>query len=131
MGNLTFPQNSAFPILVFNAQEIVTMVVYLVGGFWLLFFFLGCNSFILCSAVSIWYFNYESPHDLGAPFGDSIWRLIRYHPGSVAITSFINCSLEILKIIANLLSFEADENDNGCTSLCLKCLSFIFCLFKW
>jgi hypothetical protein len=105
LGNFTFPNAVAFPVIALPASEIAMVVAFLVGGFWLVFFFLGCNSFILCSAVSIWYFNHESPHDLGAPFGDSLFRLIRYHPGSVAITAFINCIFEVVRIIANLLSF--------------------------
>jgi hypothetical protein len=30
-----------------------------------------------------------------------------------------------------LLSFEAGEEDTGCTALCLRCLNFLFCIFKW
>lgn len=105
LGNMTFPDSIAFPIITVQAKEIVAIVVYLLGGLWLAFFFLGCNSFILCSAASIWFFNHESRFDLGAPFGDSLWRLIRYHPGSVAITAFINCIFAIIRILATLFSF--------------------------
>ena len=105
LGSFTFPDNSAFPAIQLPPEIVVIMVVYLLGGFWLVFFFHGCNHFIICSAASIWYFNHESPHDLGAPFGDSLHRLLRFHPGSVAVTSLINGVFYIVKILAHILSF--------------------------
>jgi hypothetical protein len=131
LGDFTFPDNVAFPVIALPPTVITMVVIFLFCGFWLVFFFLGCNSFILCSAVSIWYFNHESAHDLGSPFGDSLTRLICYHPGTVAITALINCIFEVLRMIANLLSFEAGDEDTGCTALCLKCLNCLFCIFKW
>ncbi len=131
IGNLSFPDNIAFPVITLSTLNIVAVAGYLFGGFWLIFFFHGCEYFILCSAVSIWYFNHESPNNTGAPFGDSIHRLIRYHPGSVAITALVNGLLSVLAMIANLLSFEAGPDDSGLKLCCLKFLSFIFCIFKW
>lgn len=131
LGNFTFPDAIAFPVIALPASEIAMFVIFLFSGFWLVFFFLGCNSFILCSAASIWYFNHNSNYDAGAPFGDSLTRLVCYHPGSVAITALINCIFEVLRMVANLLSFEAGEEDTGCTALCLRCLNFLFCIFKW
>lgn len=131
LGTLSLPDNIAFPVITLSTVNIVAVVGYLVGGFWLIFFFHGCEYFILCSAVSIWYFNHENPSHTGAPFGDSIHRLLRYHPGSVAITSLINGLLSALSMIANLLSFDAAPDDTGIKLVCLKCLSFIFCIFKW
>jgi hypothetical protein len=107
LGNFTFPDYSAFPVISLPPEVVVLITVYLVGGFWLIFFFHGCNHFIICSAVSIWYFNHESPHDLGSPFGDSLYRLLRFHPGSVAITSLVNGIFYIVKILAHILSFKA------------------------
>lgn len=105
LGSFTFPDAIAFPVIALPVVEIVLMVVFLFSGFWLVFFFLGCNTFILMSAASIWYFNHNSPHDEGAPFGDSLSRMICFHPGSIAITALINCIFEIIRIIANILSF--------------------------
>lgn len=63
LGTFTFPNNIAFPVITMPPENIVLLTVYLIGGFWLIFYFHGCNHFILCSATSIWYFNHESPHD--------------------------------------------------------------------
>lgn len=130
-GDFTFPDNAAFPVIATTASQIIIVIVFVLGAIWLLCYFIGCNSFILCSAVSIWYFNHESQHDLGNPFGDSLSRLIRFHSGSVAITGFLNGIFAALSFIANLLSFEAGEEDSGCTACCLKFFSCICCLFKW
>jgi hypothetical protein len=131
MGNLSFPDNIAFPVITLSTVNIVAVTAYLVGGFWLVFFFHGCEYFILCSAVSIWYFNHEARSNMGSPFGDSIHRMLRYHPGSIAITALINGLLSTVSMIANLLSFEAGPDDTGIKLVCLKFLSFLFCIFKW
>lgn len=131
LGSFTFPGNIAFPVITMPPENVVILVLFLVGGFWLIFYFHGCNHFTLCSAVSIWYFNNESPHDLGAPFCDSLYRLTRFHSGSVAITSLVNGVFYILKIIAHILSFKAGKDDHGCTLVCIKILSCVFCIFQW
>lgn len=68
-------------------------------------YFHGCNHFMICSSVAIWYYNHESKFDLGNPFGDSLHRLVRYNTGSVAITSLVNGFLFILKLLAHIFSF--------------------------
>jgi hypothetical protein len=131
MGTFTFPNNIAFPVINLPPEYVILLIIYFTGGFWLVFYFHGCNHFILCSSVSIWYFNHESQYDLGAPFTDSIYRLVRFHSGSVAITSLVNGLFYIVKIIAHILSFQASKEDKGCTLVCIKILGCVFCVFKW
>lgn len=106
------------------------VVFFMVGGVWLVFFFHGCNHFMLCSAVSIWYFNQVGQNG-GAPCCDSLWRLSRFHSGSVAITALLNGLLFVFKILAAIFSFDARDDDSALVSCCLKCLNFLFCLFRW
>ena len=62
---------------------------------------------MLSSAVTIWYFITMNGGD-GAPCGDSIWRLVRYHLGSVTFTSLANGFFFIIKLLANLFSFSTN-----------------------
>lgn len=100
------------------------------GGVWTMFFFHGCNQYMICSAVAVWYFNHDSPYDLGSPLGDSFGRLVRYNLGSVAITALINGILFVLKIIVQILSFEANDEDGKCVTFCIKCMNCLLCLCK-
>lgn len=131
LGSFTFPNDIAFPVVELQSDIIIMISFFLAGGIWVMFFFHGCNHFMLCSAVSVWYFNYESNHDLGSPFCDSLDRLIRFHPGSVAITALVNGLFFIIKVLAHLFSFEAKAEDHKCTAICLKCLNLLFCAFNW
>jgi hypothetical protein len=131
MGTLTFPNNSGFPIINFDTDQIVTISIFLGGGIWSMFYFHGCNHFMICSSVAIWYYNHESKYEYGKPFGDSLFRLIRFNTGSIALTSIINGCLFILKIIAHLFSFKAEDKDHSIVACCLKCLNRLFCLLRW
>ena len=65
-GTLTYPNNDAFPDISLNGGQIAMISVYFAACLWMIFFFHGCNHFMLCSAVAVWYFNaidgvYHSP----------------------------------------------------------------------
>ena len=104
-------------------------VIFLVVSLWLIFFFHGCNVFMLCSSVAVWYFNNVKKGD-GAPCGDSLWRLLRYHSGSVVFASLLNGFFWIIKFLANLFSFDTKDDDNGVVTCCLRCLNCLFCVFR-
>lgn len=129
MGDFSFPNNSAVPTISLNEGEIAMLVIFLMVGLWLVFFCSGCNSFMLCSAVSVWYFNTLNGGE-GSPCGDSLWRMIRYHLGTVTFSSLFNGFLFIIKLLANLFSFDTKEDDGCLVSTCLKCLGCLFCVFK-
>ncbi len=100
------------------------------AGLWTIFFFHGCNHYVLCSAVAVWYFNHETKHEPGAPFGDSLHRLMRFNIGSVALTSLVNGLFFVVKILAHIFSFDTKEEDHFLVSCCLKCLNCLFCIFR-
>jgi len=99
-GDITLPDNLAFPVYSLPVTQIVLLAVYLAACLWVIFFFNGCNHFMLSSAVAIWYFK------SGSPCCESLWRLFRYHSGSVAFTSLINGVFFLIRLIANIFSFD-------------------------
>lgn len=105
------------------------LIIFSTVSLWIIFFFNGCHQFMLCSAVSVWYFLTMNGGE-GAPCGDSLWRLMRYHTGSVTFSSFFNGLLFIVKLLANLFSFSTNEDDSCLVATCLKCLSCIFIVFR-
>lgn len=130
LGSSQLIGGDAISTFSFTIPQMVMMGIFLASGLWSMFWFHGCNHFTLCSAVSIWYFNNESQYEQGNPFCDSFGRLLRYHIGSVALTSLINGLFFVIKLIAQIFSFEVKEEDNRCTALCLKCLNVVFCVFR-
>jgi hypothetical protein len=57
LGDFSFPNNAAFPDIYLTGGEIAAVVIFIVVGLWLIFFLHGCNHYMLCSSVSVWYFN--------------------------------------------------------------------------
>lgn len=123
-GTLNLSNNLAFAIFDLSVLPIVLISIYLAVSLWLIFFVNGCNHFMLSSAVAVWYFG------VGSPCGDSLWRLVRYHSGSVAFTSLVNGLFFIIRIIASVFSFDAKDDDSALVSCCLKCLNALFCIFR-
>jgi solute carrier family 44 protein 1 (choline transporter-like protein)/choline transporter-like protein 2/4/5 len=71
-----------------------SVLVYLFGGLWGAAFISACNQFIIASAACIWYFSprsvdNENDKDVDAAITKSVWRLFRYHLGSLAFGSFL------------------------------------------
>ncbi|MCB0371069.1 MAG: hypothetical protein KDD45_17035 [Bdellovibrionales bacterium] len=131
LGDFSFPNHAALPDIYLQGGEVAMFVVFLIVGLWLIFFFHGCNHFMLGSAVSVWYFsNVQGGDSGGSPCGDSLWRLVRYHCGTVLFASFFNGFFFIVKFLANLFSFEVKDDDGALVACCLRCLNFLFCIFK-
>ena len=128
-GHLSFPNNAAIPEVSLSPGQVAMMVFYIWAGIWLVFFFFGANTFMLSSSVCIWYFNSVSGSG-GAPCCDSLWRLLRFHSGSVAFASLLTGIFFVVKILANIFSFDSGDEDDGLVACCLKCLNFLFCIFK-
>jgi hypothetical protein len=57
LGDFSFPNNAAFPDIYLTGGEIAAVVIFIAVGLWLIFFLHGCNHYMLCSSVSVWYFN--------------------------------------------------------------------------
>ena len=128
-GTFSFPNNSAIADVSLSNGQVALAFFFIGSGIWTLFFLHGCNNFILSSATAVWYF-FNSNGNAGSPCCDSLWRLLRYHLGSVALASILNGLLFIVKIIANVLSFDSHEDDSSVVTCFLKCLNCIFCAFR-
>lgn len=53
----TRTSTDAFSFLTLDVTTIILISILAAGGIWMVFFFQGCNRFLHCSAVAIWYFN--------------------------------------------------------------------------
>ena len=129
LGDLSFEGTNAFPDVGLTDKLKILIAFVIGGGVWTMFFFHGCNHYMMCSAVSIWYFNHDSGTQ-GSPLCDSLKRLVRFNMGSVAITSLINGILFVLKLIVQILSFETKDDDHCLVRTCIKCMNCFLCVCK-
>jgi len=74
---------------------------YVFGGLWNNAFLGAVNEFILSSSVSIWYFSGggTDKKDLHRPISRSIYRVFRYHLGSLAFGSFLLALVQFIRIL--------------------------------
>ena len=107
-GDFSFPANSAFPTIYVSTIRIVMLSCFGFGGIWTMFFFHGCNHYLLSSTASLWYFNHEN-HITQYPFSNSFGRMIKFNLGTVAVVSLIHGLLYILKVLIHLFTY--DEKD--------------------
>jgi len=85
---------NAFYTIDFNVGLIIMNCVFGFAGIWLVFWIFYSNIFVIMSAAAIWYYQQDSP--LCTSFG----RLVRYHSGSISLTSFLFGFLFILRLIS-------------------------------
>jgi len=93
-GSRTLTSPDAFYMIDFNPKLIILYSIFAFGGFWLICWIFYSNTFIIMSAASIWYYQQDSP------LCTSVYRLLRYHTGSLAFTSLLFGLLFILRFIA-------------------------------
>ena len=58
LGSLSFTGTNAFPDVSLSDGQKVMLAFIVGGGVWTMFFFHGCNHYMMCSAVAVWYFSH-------------------------------------------------------------------------
>ena len=57
LGTFSFPNQAALPVINIDDWQTTMLIVYFAAAVWMIFFFHGCNHYMLCSSVAIWYFD--------------------------------------------------------------------------
>nr|XP_040569500.1 choline transporter-like protein 1 [Lepeophtheirus salmonis] len=102
------------------------------GLFWISQFIIACQHVVIAGAISKWFFS-RNKSNLKSPILKSIYILLRYHLGSVALGSFI---IALIKFIRAIITYfqEAYESMNSGTMkdiirscfCCCQCLLWLF-----
>jgi hypothetical protein len=92
-------------------------------GFWGFAFLSACHEFVLAGCITNWY-KYQGA-DEGAPgfaYFRSMWRLARYHLGTVALGSLIIAIVQMIIAILTYIKHKAEKNggDDGIAKFVLK-----------
>eukprot|EP00039_Didymoeca_costata_P016944 m.308853 g.308853 ORF g.308853 m.308853 type:complete len:692 (+) comp16473_c0_seq23:194-2269(+) len=112
------------------SEEMQIKLAYMVlAFFWLIQMIVAMEEFIVASTIVIWYLQHG--HTDGFPLMESIWRLFRYHFGSLALGSLIIALIQFGRTILEYIEYKSKDEigDNKCIKFmfkCLACLLFIF-----
>ncbi|XP_048826501.1 choline transporter-like protein 1 isoform X1 [Brienomyrus brachyistius] len=102
-----------------------------VGLIWISEFILACQQMTVAGAVVTYYFTRDKTKLPVTPILSSIFRLIRYHLGTVAKGSFIITLVKIPRLILMYIHNQLKGKENACARCMLKtCICCLWCLEK-
>ncbi|XP_077544784.1 choline transporter-like protein 1 [Haemaphysalis longicornis] len=87
---------------------------------WLLQLAVNCQSVVVAGAAADWYFNRGSCPAWGTQWA-SLWRLVRYHLGSVLLGSLLVALARLLRLLYRLASRRCRRVDKSLGCLCCCC----------
>ncbi|XP_063712992.1 choline transporter-like protein 4 [Symsagittifera roscoffensis] len=102
----------------------------ILGGLWLVFFVIGAIQVIQAGVYADWYWNQGDTSVL--PTTRSVYRMFRYHTGSVAFGSFLIATLTLLRMLLEYIDQKLKDKDKSdVAEFMLKCMKcFMYCLQK-
>ncbi|XP_006007447.1 choline transporter-like protein 1 isoform X1 [Latimeria chalumnae] len=104
---------------------------HLVGLIWISEFILACQQMTIAGAVVTYYFTRDKTDLPFTPILSSVYRLLRYHLGTVAKGSFIITLVKIPRMILMYIHSQLKGKENACARCMLKaCICCLWCLEK-
>ncbi|CAF0712788.1 unnamed protein product [Brachionus calyciflorus] len=116
-----------------NKKSLSTFIwwYHIVGLVWISEFIFGCQSMVIASAVSKWYFT-KPKSALRMPICTAISRLLFYHLGSVALGSFLIVLVRIPRYILMYFQDKIKASRSTVAEYCSKaCICCLWCLEKF
>jgi len=126
-GNFSY-NGSPFASVQITQSIQYSSIYHFFGLLWTCAFFGACCQFIVASTACVWYF---SPVENGnkvmsSPISTSIFRLFRYHVGSMAFGALVLSIVQFIRWVVAYLQRKADvENANfavKCVACCIDCI---------
>jgi len=102
---------------------------HLFGGFWALNFLHAVSDCVIAGAIASWYWVHDKKDVPRCPVGQSLWRVIRYHLGSLMFGSLILSIVQFIRFLLHQLEKRVHAKENRmmkCLFKCVECLLFIF-----
>ncbi|XP_018593777.1 choline transporter-like protein 1 [Scleropages formosus] len=102
-----------------------------VGLIWISEFILACQQMTVAGAVVTYYFTRDKSNLPLTPILTSVFRLVRYHLGTVAKGSFIITLVKIPRLILMYIHNQLKGKENAFARCMLKaCICCLWCLEK-
>lgn len=93
---------------------------HIFGSIWIFCYIVSCHEFVIASCVSMWYFCREKK-SLSFPILKSIYRLIRFHLGSIALGSFLVALLKMVRLVLAIIERRLKNSAGSVAAFILKC----------
>lgn len=102
--------------------------VHILMLIWTSQFILGCQQMTVASSVATWYFSRDKTN-LDSPICSSIFRVMSYHLGSIALGSLL-IFVRLILLIPMLIRYYLQKYKDrlGCL---ICCLYIVECFFSW
>ncbi|XP_048851985.1 choline transporter-like protein 1 isoform X2 [Brienomyrus brachyistius] len=108
-----------------------TTLYHIVGLIWISEFILACQQMTVAGAVVTYYFTRDKSKMHATPILTSVFRLVRYHLGTVAKGSFIITLVKIPRLILMYIHNQLKGKENAIARCLLKaCICCLWCLEK-
>ncbi|GIX76664.1 choline transporter-like 1 [Caerostris darwini] len=125
--------NKAFTLVSFSQSSWVQYMwwYHLIALIWTSEFILGCQQMVIAGSVATWYFS-KNRDNVSKPILKSMWNLIVYHLGSVALGAFLITLFKIPRIILTYMTnYMKKHQEWKCVAWCLKCCTCcLWCMEK-
>ncbi|CAH4015503.1 unnamed protein product [Pieris brassicae] len=113
-----------------NPNSVIALhLVNLLGFFWTMFFISGITDMMLASTFSTWYWTFKKRELPFFTLTSGIYRVLRYHLGTVAFGALIIAIVRVIRVILEYLDRKLKKFDNPFTR-CIMCFCkcFFWCL---
>jgi len=125
--------SNAFGTFSYGKKLEYYIIYHLFGGLWLTAFVGASVQFIIASSVCMWYFSQGTGQGASGTVRKGVWRLFRYHFGSIAFGSFILAVVQLIRIILSYMEAQAKKTgakDNKLAQFAFKCLQCYLACFE-
>ncbi|XP_070556799.1 choline transporter-like protein 1 isoform X2 [Ptychodera flava] len=103
---------------------------HLFGLLWGSAFLWACQEITIAGAVAMWYFTRDKKNMPTFPILTSMYRVLRYHLGSVAFGSFLIALVQLARIILSYIQAKLQGAENKILQFLLKCLQCCLWCFE-
>ncbi|XP_048851989.1 choline transporter-like protein 1 isoform X2 [Brienomyrus brachyistius] len=130
-GNPVKNNQTGFVEFHMSGPLMITTFYHFVGVIWISRFILACQQMTVAGAVVTYYFTRDKSKMHGTPILTSVFRLVRYHLGTVAKGSFTITQVKIPHLIAMYIHNRLKGKENA-VARCLQkiCIFCLWCLEK-
>ncbi|XP_060598053.1 choline transporter-like protein 1 [Ruditapes philippinarum] len=102
---------------------------YIFGIIWIVQVILACHKMTVAGAVVKWYFTRDK-EKLSLPVARSMWHVIRYHFGSIALGSLIITFVMFVRMVLSFIENRLRGGTNPVVVFLLKCLKCCLWCFE-
>ncbi|EGC31065.1 hypothetical protein DICPUDRAFT_57949 [Dictyostelium purpureum] len=129
-GEPEYDENYRF--IGYNADDTLRKIqIYHFFGFlWTIAFILALNQTTIAGAVASWYWVHDKKDTPFFPVWASLWRVIRYHLGSVAFGSLILAIVQFIRWVLRFLEKKFKGKEAYFARFIVRCLNCIFGCFE-